>query len=366
MSHIIGFPFPAGQIGWGPPRLRSGIMRSMSNRRKPLSLADLREERVVDLFRRSFSRGAGRGEVGIGDDSALVRLGGRPVLVTADHMVEGVHFTRRGTPPDALGYKLAAMNASDIAAMGGIPSCALLSLAIPAGVKEEYLKRLSRGLRRGAAKFGFRIVGGDTTASQGGIFASLTLLGTPAGRRPLLRAGARVGDLVWVTGHLGASAAGLAALTSARAAESPSVRTAVRRHLWPAPPLAFGAALGRSGLASAALDLSDGLSTDLARLCRESGAGCEVLEGRLPVRPFTARAAAALGLDPRALAVHGGEEYELLFTVRPSAAGKAVRLAGRLGTAVTAIGTITRGPELRLVSPGGRRRVLRPAGWQHF
>ncbi len=352
--------------GCGAPAAGPYYNEKMRRRRDVSGLAGLREEQIVRLFRRRFSRQVGRGEVGIGDDGALVRLRGSAVLVTADHMAEGVHFTRRGTPPEAVGYKLAAMNASDIAAMGGVPACALLSLALTDDVDDEYLNRLSRGLKRGAGKFGFRLVGGDTTASRGGIFASLTLLGTPAGKKPLLRSGARPGDLLCVTGHLGASCAGLAALEGPSGSDCPSVRTAVRRHLWPSPPLALGAALGKAALASAALDLSDGLSTDLARLCRESGTGCEVRADRVPVRPFTVRAAAALGLDPLSSALHGGEEYELLFTVRPPAAGKVERLARHLGVAVTVIGTVLPGSQRWLVSPEGHRTVLRPGGWQHF
>lgn len=336
----------------------------MKGNKRRRHLDDIGEDGIIDLFRRFGGGPAGTVAFGIGDDAALLRppSGGR-LLVTTDLLTEGIHFDLPGTPPEALGYKLAAANASDIGAMGGTPFGALLSLALPTGTEATFVRAFARGLRKGSRAFGFHLVGGDTTTSRGGIFAGLVLLGTPAGRRPLLRSGAGPGDRLFVTGHLGASALGLAALQAGR---GESLRTVVGRHLRPSPPHLFGAALGREGLATAAIDISDGLVTDLRRLCNESNAGAEIEPTKIPIRPATRKAAAILGRDPVEAALYGGEEYELLFTVRGSREDRLRRLAKEMKVRISAIGTITRGRRLTALSEDGSKQVLKPGGWRHF
>jgi thiamine-monophosphate kinase len=332
----------------------------------------LGEDALVRLFGGMRSRGAsdrrGAVVVGPGDDAAAVRppRGGQ-LLLTTDLLAENVHFRRAWTSPADLGWKLAAVNVSDIAAMGGRPLWALFSVALPRGLDAAFAVGLDRGLRAAARRFGFTVVGGDTCASDDGVFLSLALLGA-AGPRLLLRAGARPGDQLWATGDLGASRLGLAALERFGARPLPApLRACARRHLRPEPRLAFGAALARAGLATAAMDVSDGLSRDLGRLCAASRAGAEVHAARVPLSPGTVRAARLLGADPLEAALHGGEEYELLFTAGPRDARRVAALGRRLGVAVTDIGRIApRRSGIVLADADGRRQPLVPRTWEHF
>lgn len=327
-------------------------------------LTSVGEDAVVRLFRAPPGRGV---LLGPGDDAALVRPPGTRLVLTTDLLAEDVHFRRAWAAPEDLGYKLAAVNVSDVAAMGGRPLWALLSLALPPDLEAAFVTRLRRGLLRAARRFGLEIVGGDTCASAHGVVLSLALVGA-VGRHALTRAGARPGDLILVTGHLGASSLGLAALERGGGARVPGpLGAAVRRHLRPEPRLAFAASLARRPLATAAMDVSDGLSRDLARLCAESRVGAEVDRRLLPLLPATEKAARLLGLDPSAAALHGGEEYELLFTVDPADAGRVASLARRSGVPATVIGRIMPAPrKITLLEAGGRRVPLAPRGWEHF
>jgi thiamine-monophosphate kinase len=335
-------------------------------------LSQVGEDALVRLFggaRRGSASGRRRGVViGPGDDAAAVlppRSG--KLLLTTDLLAEDVHFRGSWAPPADLGWKLAAVNASDIAAMGGRPLWALLSLALPRDIGAGFAAGLRRGLRAAARRFGFSIIGGDTCASGAGVFLSLTLVGT-AGKRLLTRGGAAPGDLLLVTGHLGASSLGFVALEGVADGSRPGpVRACVRRHLRPEPRLAFGAALSRTGLATAALDVSDGLSRDLDRLCAASGVGAEVFAAALPVLPATIRAARLLGRAPLEAALHGGEEYELLFTARPGDAKRIAALGRRVGLPATVIGRVVgRRAGRMLTGVDGVRRPLAPRTWEHF
>jgi thiamine-monophosphate kinase len=340
--------------------------------RREVPLSQVGEDGLVRLFGGARG-GVGSGRrgavvVGPGDDAAVVRPPrGARLLLTTDLLAEGVHFRRAWASPADLGWKLAAVNVSDIAAMGGRPLWALLSLALPRNLEAGFASGLRRGLREAAGRFTFAIVGGDTCASGAGVFLSLTLVGA-AGKRSLTRAGAAPGDLLFVTGHLGASSLGLVALERAGAGSRLApLRACVRRHLRPQPRLAFGAALARAGLATAAMDVSDGLSRDLARLCASSGVGAEVSAAALPVLPATVRSARLLGCDPLEAALHGGEEYELLFTARPRDARRIAALGRRLGLSVAAIGRVAaRRAGVSLTDADGVRRPLTPRTWEHF
>ena len=348
----------------------NAAMRPRKKVNVPLSL--LGEDAIVRIFADARRRAdAGRGNavvLGPGDDAAVVRpKRGARLLLTTDLLAEGVHFRRCWAPPADLGWKLAAVNASDIAAMGGRPLWALLSLALPPGLDSSFAAGLGRGLRAASRRFGFTLVGGDTCASAAGIFLSLTLAGE-AGPRLITRDGAQPGDRLFVTGHLGASTLGLAALERHGSALLPApLRRCARRHLHPEPRLVFGAALAGTGLARAALDVSDGISRDLGRLCAASRVGAEVRADRLPVLPSTSRAALLLDRDPLAAALHGGEEYEILFTARPQDERRLAALGEKLGLRVTAIGRILpRRDGVSVVGADGRRQALTPHAWEHF
>jgi thiamine-monophosphate kinase len=340
--------------------------------RREVPLSQVGEDALVRLFggaRRGAS--AGRGGtvvVGPGDDAAVVRPPrGSRLLLTTDLLAEGVHFRRSWVSPSDLGWKLAAVNLSDIAAMGGRPLWALLSLALPPNLEAGFAAGLRRGLGEAARRFDFAIAGGDTCASGDGIFLSLTLVGA-AGERLLTRDGAAPGDLIFVTGHLGASSLGLASLERDGAGARPApLRACVRRHLRPEPRLAFGAALARAGLATAGMDVSDGLSRDLARLCASSGVGAAVSPAALPVLPTTVRSARLLGRDPLEAALHGGEEYELLFTAKRQDGERVAALGRRLGLPVVAIGRVAaRRAGVTLIDGGGVRHPFAAGTWEHF
>jgi thiamine-monophosphate kinase len=340
-------------------------MRAMASRRR-LPLSRVGE----DFLARLFGPGVRAKSVliGPGDDTAVVRATrGSRLLLTTDLLAEDIHFRRAWVSPADLGWKLAAVNVSDIAAMGGHPLWALLSVALPPSLDLAFAAGVRRGLQAAARRFDFSIVGGDTCASAGGVFLSLALVGA-AGPRLLTRDGARPGDLIFVTGHLGASALGLAALESGGSGGLPgALRSCARRHLRPEPRLAFGAALARAGVATSAMDISDGVSRDLLRLCDASHVGAEVRADRLPVLPATRRAARQLGRDPAESALHGGEEYELLFTARPRDAGRVAAIGTRLELPVTAIGVVAhRRAGVSVTGADGRRRPLAAKTWEHF
>jgi len=334
-----------------------------------------------DLIDRVVRRLAGgrppRGGLGVGDDAAVLPAGAdqKPFLVTTDLFAEGVHFDRRLAPDVFIGWKALAAAASDIGAMGGIPSACLLSLGVPRGTSGTVVEAVFRSFGEESRAIGAPLVGGDLSRSAKGLILDVVVLGRPAGKRPVLRSGARAGDGIWVSGPLGASAAGLLSLQKARRRTGrpwrPSLRaaspatTAILAHLRPRPPLAFGAALGRAGIPTAMMDLSDGLAIDLPRLCLASRAGAVVSQAGLPVHPA---AAASLG---RAAALRaalgGGEDYELLFTVPARREGALLRLAARLAPGCRRIGEIRPASAgLRLLDLLGRRRAWPGGGWDHF
>lgn len=331
------------------------------------SVAELGEDALVRLFGGGLIPRSSGVVVGPGDDAAVVRAGRGPALVlTTDLMAEGVHFRRGWSSPAAIGRRLAAVNVSDLAAMGAAPAWALLAMALPPSTPASFARGLRRGLARAAGRWGFTLAGGDTCASRSGITLALFLAGT-AGPRTLRRSGGRPGDLLWVTGHLGASALGLAALKRFGASDLPRpVASAVRRHLRPEPRLDFALALARSGLATAAIDVSDGLARDLGRLCEASGTSAAVDAARLPVSPGCRSAARHLGIDARHCALHGGEEYELLFATRPRSEARVARLALRLALDVTCIGALRHRRAGLSVVTSGRSAPLVPRSWEHF
>jgi thiamine-monophosphate kinase len=292
---------------------------------------------------------------GMGDDAALVRSGRRrEVILTCDWFLEGTHFLRGKHPADAVGWKCLARAVSDVAAMGGVPKCFLLSLALPKELLGRWLDEFLCGLKRAALRFGCLLAGGDTT-ERGDVLLNVTVVGEVATGRGLRRSGARVGDIIYVSGRLGESELGLRLL---RGAKRVSLRDArLRKHLYPEPRLALGRWLSEKRVASAMMDLSDGLSSDLRRLCVASGVGAVVDARKLP-------AVRADEADRVELALHGGDDYELLFTVAKRKAQLLPRAIG--GVTLTAIGEITRGREVAVVDERGQKKTLEAGGWDPF
>ncbi|HEV2705778.1 MAG TPA: thiamine-phosphate kinase [Pyrinomonadaceae bacterium] len=310
---------------------------------------------------------------GIGDDAAaFTQQAGRETLITTDLLVEDVDFRLSTTTPRALGHKALAVSLSDIAAMGARPLWALVSLGVPSQVWESnFLEQFYEGFFALADAHGVALIGGDLSRTPRHVFIDSVVLGDAATGRAVMRAGARAGDQIFVTGALGGAAAGLRLLEAgARPARTPpkSPRTQAReqlllRQLCPMPRVAWGRLLGERRLATASIDLSDGLSSDLAHLCRASGVGAEVEAALLPLDPALARTGLS-AQEALSLALDGGEDFELLFTVRPRDASKLP--AEVEGVAVTRIGEVTAEAEKMSLLVDGRAEPLRPGGFEHF
>ena len=305
---------------------------------------------------RERSRGTGTILQGIGDDCAVLRLGaGNDCLVTTDFTLEGIHFRCDWHSPESVGHRCMARGLSDIAAMGGEPVAAFLSLALPPDVPQAWVGRFTRGLIRLGQRYGAKLAGGDTAQSPEGILADIILMGSVPKGEALLRSGARAGDRIYVTGELGGSAA---AVTQMRKHPNTKLNPRYyRRHFYPEPRIEVGKILRENGIAAAMIDTSDGLSTDLAHICEESGVGAQIRAPLIP-RARVGKPAHEVDLD---LALHGGEDYELLFTARPG-----TRVPKRIaGVAITEIGRIVRGNRIS-VENNNTTSQLEPRGWEHF
>jgi len=297
----------------------------------------------------------------IGDDAAAFRpRPGYLILVSTDALVEGIHFDFKYCSADDVGWKALAVNLSDIAAMGGMPLYVTTSIALPREVASSFVPRFYRGLTAIARQHGVTLIGGDTCRSPQGVFVDVTIVGEVEPRHLLTRKGAKPGDLIYVTGELGGSAAGMELLSRSRRAP---VRSAVaKRHLRPLPRCSAARFLAQRNLASAMIDLSDGLSTDLGHLCEHSGVGGIVEAARIPVAR-TAGRHRELADSPLHYALHGGEDYELLFTVPSQLSRRIPKEIG--GVPAHKIGWITRSPGVWLVE-GQEKRPLHPRGFAHF
>ena len=294
---------------------------------------------------------------GIGDDCAVLRpQAGHDFLITTDFTLEGIHFRRDWHPPESVGHRCLARGLSDIAAMGGDPVAVFLSLALPRDLLQSWVRRFLRGMINLAQKHGATLAGGDTAESPNGILADIIVVGSIAKSKAILRSGAKPGDRIYVTGELGGSAAAVMRMRTQGKRNKISRREYVR-HFFPEPRVKLGRILREKGLASAMIDTSDGLSTDLAHICEESGVGAKVDSLLIP-RARVGKPLREVDLD---LALHGGEDYELLFT-----APAKKRIPKKLAeVAVTPIGQITRGREIVVRNPKGID-TLYPQGWEHF
>lgn len=312
--------------------------------------------------------------IGIGDDAAVIKqLSGRDTVITTDLLVEEIDFRRETISPRLLGHKALAVSLSDIAAMGARPRWSLVSLGVPQGVWQTgFVDQFYDGFFALAERYEVKLVGGDLSRTPERVVVDSVLLGETRRGRAILRSGARPGDHIFVTGTLGGSAAGLRLLEhGARLNERAGgsrleafSQKLLLRHLRPKPRVGWGVVLGEERLASAMIDLSDGLSSDLAHLCEESRVGAFIEAGRLPLNPILRQGGERLSLDPLALALDGGEDFELLFTVSPR---NLRRLPRRVdGVPATYIGDVRPETEgLQLLEDGHVTR-LKPAGFTHF
>jgi thiamine-monophosphate kinase len=309
---------------------------------------------------------------GIGDDCALLRIpSGHEMLVTTDFSIENVHFRRDWHPPELVGWRCLTRGLSDIAAMGGEPQAAFLSLAVASDVPQQWVSRFLKGLLKLAKKFNVPLAGGDTAQSTEGIQADIIVIGSVPKGKAILRSGAKPGDQIYVTGKLGAASAILknlqqSELVKSKRSRAKRVPVPIIRQLRPLPRLEIGQWLRERGMASAMIDLSDGLSTDLDHLCAESHVGAEIEAKRIPrahlirsAKDGSAKNGSAKTPVALEFALHGGDDYELLFT---STAEVPTKVAG---VQVTRIGRVTKVLGMRLLSDGEAQR-LKAGGWEHF
>jgi thiamine-monophosphate kinase len=334
----------------------------------------LHEFRLIKQVQHAFARTSRAVVCGIGDDAAVLTPSkGRQLVLTTDLVVEGVHFEFRTSSFEDIGYKAAIANLSDIAAMGARPDYVLVSLAFPASWTMARVRCLYKGIMAACHTHRVALIGGDTSSSPDRVFLNLTVLGSIPPGAALFRSGARVGDLVYVSGTLGDSLAGLVLLTAGQRRRDSRRLTAshrrflVGRHLRPTARLRLGAILSAQRLATAAIDLSDGLSGDLRHLCEQSCVGAELDVSALPLSSALRAYSQAFHCDPASLALQGGEDYELLFTV-PTAKQQALdRATRRIGHRVTCIGVIR--PQafgVRIRDEHGRLRQLPLTSYVHF
>jgi thiamine-monophosphate kinase len=327
-----------------------------------MRISDLGEFGLIERIRKTASRNTRRAPIGIGDDAAALLLSpSATLLATTDMLIEGVHFDLKTTDLFSLGWKSAAVNLSDIAAMGGEPRFCLTAIGIPPSLTVEDITEFYRGVTACLKKFGAVLVGGDTCASPKDLVISVTMLGESERKRMITRSGARPGDLIYVTGTLGDSAAGLELLTAGASSQNPGVRRLIEKHLRPVPRIAEGRKLNVSGIVSSMIDVSDGLSSDLGHICDQSGVGAEVFADRMPLSKEL-RSVKSLARPALEFALSGGEDYELLFTSPVEREREIMSLRVR----ATVIGAITRQKGMYLVTEKGGIHPLAPGGYEHF
>lgn len=299
--------------------------------------------------------------IGVGDDAAVWRpTSGHETILTCDWFLQGTHFLLGRHPAHSVGWKCLARAASDLAAMGAEPRCFLLSLALPASLQGKWLDEFLRGLCAASRKLNCPAAGGDTTRRDH-VLINATVVGERRRGRATLRTGAKPGDALFVSGRLGEAEYGLRRIQHSKGrlnARDPRLR----KHLYPQPRLAVGAWLAEHGLASAMMDLSDGLSTDLPRLCHASGVGARLEALRIPGPRISV--ADSNKFDPLSLALHGGDDYELLFTVPPKCISQVPRRIA--GVPVTLIGHITREKKILLINASRTESPLPRRGWDPF
>ena len=305
---------------------------------------------------------------GIGDDCAVFRsTPGRVVLFTADMLVEDIHFVIDKIAFSQLGRKAVAVNLSDIAAMGGRPLVALISLAIPVELSVEAIQELYRGMRDICEHYGLDIVGGDTVASPDKLVINISVIGDARENDVLYRSGASPGDTIYVTGYVGDSMAGLKIITNEIIPPEGIGSYFIKAHNEPIPLVETGRTITASGLASAMIDLSDGLLSDLGHICEESGVGALLFSEKIPLSPELTLLAGDAGFNPLDLAISGGEDYQLLFTVPVENDQGIEKIFKEHGlTPPYPIGEIKEDQGLRVANEDGSIEALKPKGFNHF
>jgi thiamine-monophosphate kinase len=333
-----------------------------------MKVSDVGEEGLIQFLSREFTYNDPPIVEGIGDDTSVTLQGGEQcLLTTTDVLVEGVHFSSTYTEPELLGRKAVSTSLSDIAAMGGSPTFLLISLSIPQGTSMEYLHAFYRGARERMDEFGVALIGGNTSSSPVGMTVNVVALGEVPINEVVLRKGAVPGDTIYVTGSIGDSALGLELLQSGAVQMADAARnSAVMGHLDPAPRVRAGRAIAARRLATAMIDVSDGLLRDLRHITEASGCGAAITLSALPLSPQVRERIAANPDDIR-LPLAGGEDYELLFTSPTESASSIQSLAEEIALPITPIGTIvSKERGVVVLNENGEVVPMQAEGFDHF
>ena len=329
-------------------------------------------ERDIIQYITNLAPNKGKGVLqGIGDDCAVIEKDGNTVwLLTMDTLVEKVHFDCKWHPPELLGRKSISVNVSDVAAMGGKPLFVLLSVGLPQAFDNKWFSAFSEGIAQGCRDYGCILIGGDTVCSPEGYSFTVTVIGETEKEHVLYRSSASPGDDIWVSGWLGHAAAGLEIFSSGIADGKKEFQPLLNAHLNPEARTQLGLELGRCGVVSSMMDLSDGLATDLAHLCKRSGVKGEIDANCLPLSVPLTRAAEILDLSPAMLAVNGGEDYELLFTAPPDAALKVEQIGQTCTLDLYRVGRIRQGSGVVLLTTDEQNNIreqrIAYGGFDHF
>jgi thiamine-monophosphate kinase len=331
-----------------------------------VTVGELGERQLIERIRGCLAAAAGRADglvIGIGDDAAVVKpMRGRNTVLTTDAQVEGVHFERRFSDPGDIGARALAVNLSDLAAMGAVPRWALLSLVLPVGFGVTEVEALVGGIAEVGAAAKVTVIGGNVTRSPGPLMVDVTAVGDVHPRRVLTRGGGRPGDELYVSGSIGAAAAGLEMLREG----GPLDAACVAKYRRPAARTRLGQAVAQARAARAAMDLSDGLADALRQVAEASGCGVEVDAGAIPVEPAAREWWTARGSDALRAALSGGDDYELLFAVPRGWRGRLRQARQRVAEpALTRIGVLTKDKAARVMRRNGGREDL-PGGFEHF
>ena len=332
-----------------------------------MTVSDLTEQELVSRIKSRLMPAPPWLLVGIGDDAAVAEpVRNQVEVLTVDSIVEGVHFDRRFTPPDAIGHRALAVNLSDLAAMGATPRLALLSLALPSDLPCDDFDRIADGVCALAAVHQVHVAGGNLGRSPGPLVLDVTAVGWAKRRSILRRSGAKPGDGIYVTGTVGAARAGLHALRAS--ATNPQIEPCVARYLYPEARVKAGVLLGRNRAATACMDLSDGLSDGIRQIAEASGVGAIIERAAIPVDPAARIWFESCHADAIVESLRGGDDYELVFTASPKLGGRLRAVARHGGITITRIGRCTKGSTVELTGTADGRHTSEalPSGFGHF
>ena len=333
-----------------------------------MNLKEIGELGLIQHIKEKVGREDADVVAGIGDDAAVIKSGGKNLtLLAADMLIENVHFGIGKMSFTQIGHKALAVNLSDIAAMGGTPRHLFVSLAIPKQMSAKTMLAVYDGIKTACRRHNVNILGGDTSASPDRLMINVTVVGESHEEEVLYRSGAQPGDRIYITGTIGDSAAGLKLIMEEASAPEPFASALIEAHNRPSPFLKTGRTVARSRLASAMIDLSDGLASDLWHICESSHVGARLIQSALPLSDELRKMAKINGLDPYTLALSGGEDYRLLITVPKKNIDRFQKMIGKSDKCpISCIGEITGDSGIEIILPNGMKDRLDIAGFDHF